>query len=197
MCQHHLALVKTSLVNALVKSRSDIKLSVSHTTRLPREGEVDGQDYYFVDDGKFIQMRDAGEFLELAKVFDNFYATSYQSVMTELDKGYDVILEIDWQGARKVRSHYPHCASIFILPPSKHTLEKRLRGRNQDNDDIIARRMRDAENEIAHYAEFDYLVVNEDFDEALAYLTAIVLAHRQSIMVQRQKQANLLADLLA
>ncbi|HEC60219.1 MAG TPA: guanylate kinase [Methylophaga sp.] len=188
---------KTSLVNALVAQQADIRLSVSHTTRLPREGEVDGQDYFFLSQDSFAQMRDAGAFLESATVFDNSYGTSSESVLAQLQQGFDVILEIDWQGAEQVRHNFPDSTSIFILPPSKTALEQRLRGRGQDNDDIIARRMRDAENEISHYVEFDYLIVNDQFDVALTNLVAIIIARRHSIAVQKQVNLELLTELLA
>ncbi|KKN10567.1 hypothetical protein LCGC14_1035280 [marine sediment metagenome] len=188
---------KTSLVNALIAQHDEIKLSVSHTTRLPREGEVDGQDYFFLSQDSFAQMRDAGAFLESATVFDNSYGTSSESVLAQLQQGFDVILEIDWQGAEQVRHNFPDSTSIFILPPSKTALEQRLRGRGQDNDDIIARRMRDAENEISHYVEFDYLIVNDQFDVALTNLVAIIIARRHSIAVQKQVNLELLTELLA
>ncbi|MFW5451239.1 MAG: guanylate kinase [Methylophagaceae bacterium] len=188
---------KTSLVNALVKQHDNIKLSVSHTTRPAREAESQGQDYYFISQDLFAQMRDSGDFLESATVFDNWYGTSSEAVMTQLQQGNDVILEIDWQGAQQVRKNHPDCTSIFILPPSKMALEQRLRGRGQDNDEVIARRMRDAENEMAHYIEFDYLIVNDDFDVALANLTAIISAKRNLLALQIQVQQKLLAELLA
>lgn len=188
---------KTSLVNALVAQQSAIRLSVSHTTRLPREGEVDGQDYFFVGQDSFAQMRDAGAFLESATVFDNSYGTSSETVFAQLQQGFDVILEIDWQGAEQVRHNFPDSTSIFILPPSKSALEQRLRGRGQDNDETIARRMRDAENEMSHYVEFDYLIVNDQFDVALTDLAAIIIARRHSIAVQKQVNLELLMELLA
>lgn len=188
---------KTSLVNALVAQQSDIRLSVSHTTRPPREGEVDGQDYFFVSQDGFAQMRDAGAFLESATVFDNAYGTSSEIVLAQLKQGFDVLLEIDWQGAEQVRRNFPESTSVFILPPSKTALEQRLRGRRQDNDETIARRMRDAENEMSHYVEFDYLIVNDQFDVALTNLAAIVVARRHSIAVQKQVNLELLTELLA
>lgn len=188
---------KTSLVNALVAQQSDVRLSVSHTTRLPREGEVDGQDYFFVGQDSFAQMRDVGAFLESATVFDNSYGTSSETVFAQLQQGFDVILEIDWQGAEQVRHNFPDSTSIFILPPSKSALEQRLRGRGQDNDETIARRMRDAENEMSHYVEFDYLIVNDQFDVALTDLAAIIIARRHSIAVQKQVNLELLMELLA
>ncbi len=188
---------KTSLVKALVKQDKNIKLSVSHTTRAARPGEVNGQDYWFVSQDEFAQMRDKGAFLESATVFDNSYGTSSETIEAQLKQGLDVILEIDWQGAQQVRRNHADCASIFILPPSKATLEQRLRGRGQDDDDTIARRMRDAENEMSHYIEFDYLIVNDDFDTALAELSAVISARRRSLDVQKHNLANLLVELLA
>ncbi|MDC9725222.1 MAG: guanylate kinase [Gammaproteobacteria bacterium] len=188
---------KTSLVNALVNKQPEVRLSVSHTTRSAREGEVDGKDYFFVSQDEFAQMRDTSAFLESATVFDNSYGTSSESVLSQLKQGCDVILEIDWQGAEQVRRNYPDSTSIFILPPSKSALEQRLRGRGQDNDEIIARRMQDAENEMSHYIEFDYLIVNDDFDVALDDLTAVISARRHSLNVQKQVQADLLIELLA
>ncbi|NQZ53358.1 MAG: guanylate kinase [Piscirickettsiaceae bacterium] len=188
---------KTSLVNALVNQHENIKLSVSHTTRSAREAETHGQDYFFISQDLFAQMRDDGEFLESATVFDNSYGTSSEAVTAQLQQGNDVILEIDWQGAQQVRKNHPNCTSIFILPPSKTALEQRLRGRGQDDDDTIARRMCDAENEMSHYVEFDYLIVNDDFDVALHDLEAIILAKRHSIAVQNRVQEKLLAELLA
>ena len=188
---------KTSLVNALVDKQDDVVLSVSHTTRVSREGEVDGQDYFFISQDAFSTMRGLGAFLESATVFDNSYGTSSEAVLSQLESGKDVILEIDWQGAEQVRRNFPDSTSIFILPPSKKALEQRLRGRGQDNDEIIARRMRDAENEMSHYIEFDYLIVNDDFDVALNDLIAVISARRHSISVQKEVQARLLVDLLA
>jgi len=188
---------KTSLVKALVKQDSNIKLSVSHTTRPARPGEVDGQDYWFVSQQQFAQMRDQGAFLESATVFDNSYGTSAQTIEQQLKQGFDVILEIDWQGAEQVRKNHTDSVSIFILPPSKATLEQRLRGRGQDDETIIARRMRDAENEMSHYIEFDYLIVNDDFDVALAELSAVISARRHCLDIQKHNLANLLVELLA
>lgn len=188
---------KTSLVKALVEQQNNICLSVSHTTRAARDGEVDGSDYHFVSNEQFAQMRDDGAFLESATVFDHAYGTSYETVHQQLKAGNDVILEIDWQGAEQVRRNFPDSISIFILPPSKQALEQRLRGRGQDDEAIIARRMRDAENEMSHYVEFDYIVVNDDFDDALADIVAIITARRHSLDVQQQVQAELLVDLLA
>jgi guanylate kinase len=187
---------KTSLVNALVARHDDIRLSVSHTTRAPREGDRDGVDYHFVSQQTFAQMRDNGDFLESATVFDNSYGTSARAVESLLAAGYDVILEIDWQGAAQVRQNFKDSTSIFILPPSKATLEQRLRNRGQDNDDVIARRMRDAENEISHYIEFDYLIVNDEFEQALTHLIAIIQTQRLALSRQKHKQAALISELL-
>lgn len=187
---------KTSLVNALVERHDTIRLSVSHTTRPPREGEVDGRDYHFVSQDSFAEMRDHGDFLESATVFDNSYGTSASAVEALLEQGFDVILEIDWQGAQQVRHNFKDSCGIFILPPSKATLEQRLRSRGQDNEDVIARRMRDAENEISHYVEFDYLIVNDDFEQALQSLTAIIMAKRHTLDLQKLKQADLISELL-
>jgi len=188
---------KTSLVQALVKQDPNIRLSVSHTTRAPRLGEKEGIDYFFVAENTFAEMRDQGAFLESATVFDNSYGTSASAVHAQLDSGYDVILEIDWQGAQQVRRNFADSQSIFILPPSKATLEQRLRHRGQDDEATILRRMRDAENEISHYVEFDFLVVNDDFQTALTSLQSIVIAARHQSKHQQQKYQALLTDLLA
>lgn len=188
---------KTSLVNALVAQQADIALSISHTTRAARAGEVDGKDYFFVTQQQFIAMQGEGAFLESATVFDHSYGTSSDAVFEQLRAGTDVILEIDWQGAEQVRRNYPESTSVFILPPSKSALEQRLRGRGQDDDSVIARRMRDAENEISHYIEFDYLIVNDDFDVALSELVSIISARRHSMAIQKALQVPLLKTLLA
>jgi len=188
---------KTSLMKALIANHAEIRVSVSHTTRVAREGEIDGKDYFFVSQDEFQQMRADGAFLECATVFDNSYGTSSAAVLSQLEQGLDVILEIDWQGAQQVRKNYPDCTGIFIVPPSKQTLEQRLRGRGQDDDDVIARRMRDAESEISHYVEFDYLIVNDDFDRALNEIEAIITAKRKTMAIQQLEQSSLLNELLA
>jgi guanylate kinase len=165
---------KSSLAKALVESTPGLTVSVSHTTRAPRPGEVDGVHYHFVTPEVFQAMVERGEFLEHARVFDNFYGTSQAAVQAELDHGTDVILDIDWQGARNVKARMERAVGIFILPPSREELERRLRGRGQDSDEIIARRMRDAVSEMSHYDEFDYVIVNDDFDAALADLQHIL-----------------------
>jgi len=169
---------KTSLVNALLKKDSRLSLSISHTTRPPRPGEVNGQHYHFVSEAQFERMAGAGDFMEHARVFDHFYGTNRHSVAEQLDAGRDVVLEIDWQGARQVRAVFPDCCSIFIIPPSLETLRKRLERRGQDSEEVIQRRMRDAQAEISHWDEFEYLVVNDDFDAALDELIAIINDHR-------------------
>jgi len=187
---------KTSLIKALLDSMPGITVSVSHTTRAPRQGEENGVHYHFVDVERFVQMQSQGQFLEHAKVFDNYYGTSKTSVEDTLNQGMDVILEIDWQGARQVRQQFAGCQSIFILPPSRQTLLERLTSRGQDDQTIIDRRMRDAVNEISHYQEFDYLVVNDDFDLALSQLSAIITALRLTLPRQQTANQTLLLDLL-
>lgn len=188
---------KTSLVKALIGSLDGVTVSVSHTTRAPRPGEQDGREYHFVDVERFRAMTAEGAFLEHAKVFDNYYGTSRAVVQERLAAGLDVILEIDWQGARQVRAVMPECVSIFILPPSRPALEDRLRGRAQDSDEVIARRMRDAVNEMQHWEEYDYLIVNDVFNEALAQLQAVFLARRLRREAQAVRHDALLGALLA
>ncbi|MFB4205664.1 Guanylate kinase [wastewater metagenome] len=187
---------KTSLVRALRDDDPAIAVSVSHTTRPRREGETDGEDYHFVGEEDFAALVADGEFLEHAEVFGNRYGTTRTAVERELAAGRDVILEIDWQGARQVRTLMPGTVSIFVLPPSRRELERRLRGRGQDSDEVIASRMRAAEAEMAHYHEFDYLVINEVFDHALADLAAIVRAARLRLSRQRVRHAEAIATLL-
>ncbi|MGD8784821.1 MAG: guanylate kinase [Thioalkalispiraceae bacterium] len=187
---------KTSLVTALLESTDNIMVSVSHTTRAPREGEVDGQHYHFVDIPSFEKMVADNAFVEHAQVFDNYYGTSQAAIEARLAEGIDVILEIDWQGARQVRERM-QATSVFILPPSRPELEKRLRGRGTDSDAIIQRRMRDAIREMEHYAEYDYIVVNDAFDTALGELEAIVTSQRLQIVRQKDHLAGLLQQLLA
>jgi len=169
---------KTSLVNALLDQDPRLVLSISHTTRAPRPGDVDGQHYHFVRKQEFEQMVSDGDFMEHARVFDHFYGTNRNSVAHQLQQDRDVILEIDWQGARQVRSAFPDCCQIFIIPPSLETLRKRLTGRGQDSESVIQRRMQDAQAEISHWQEFDQLVVNDVFDTALEELQTIISDHR-------------------
>jgi len=187
---------KTSLLRELLAASGEVVISVSHTTRAPRDGEVDGVHYHFIDTDSFELMTEKGEFLEHAKVFDNYYGTSQKHVEELLHSGKDVILEIDWQGAAQVRKLIADNVSIFILPPSKKELRSRLAGRGTDSEEIIDRRMRDAENEMSHYGEFDYLVVNDDFNMALSELNAILIANRMNISKQSVRLSALLKDLL-
>ncbi len=187
---------KTTLVKALLEQTQDIGVSVSHTTREPRAGEVDGKDYNFVSQETFKGLINQDAFLEHAQVFDNFYGTSQIWVEQELAAGRDVILEIDWQGAEQIRQQMPHMISVFILPPSREELLNRLTGRGTDSQEIIDRRMQDAVSEMSHYAEFDYLIINDNFETAQHELHSVVIARRQRIAAQSQKQQVLLENLL-
>jgi len=187
---------KTSLVNALLQKDQRLALSISHTTRQPRPGEKNGQHYHFVSEAAFQRMADNGDFMEHARVFDHFYGTNRHSVAQQLDAGRDVILEIDWQGARQVRAVFPDCCSIFIIPPSLEALRNRLTRRGQDSETVIQRRMRDAQAEISHWAEFEYLVVNDDFDTALEELVSIVNDHRHHKPHIMNKNHQILAQRL-
>jgi len=189
---------KSSLLRALLETMGgDLAVSVSHTTRSPRPGEVDGADYHFVEGVIFEAMVSQGDFMEHAQVFDNHYGTSRQAVADQLATGVDVILEIDWQGARLVRELLPEAVSIFILPPSLVALQQRLQDRGQDDAEVIARRMRDAVSEMSHYDEYDYLVINDVFQAALDELAAIIRCGQLRLAPQRRCHAALLADLLA
>jgi guanylate kinase len=165
---------KTSLVRALMQREPALRFSISYTTRARRPNELHGRDYFFVTQDEFAAMAARGEFLEHARVFDNSYGTSRAQVQESLAAGQDLILEIDWQGAQQVRAALPECVSIFILPPSRAELERRLRGRSTDAEDVIQRRLRDAASDMAHWGEFPYVVVNDDFERALEELQAIV-----------------------
>jgi guanylate kinase len=188
---------KTTLVKALVASLPDIVVSVSYTTRLKRPLEQEGVHYHFIERAAFTAMVEQEHYLEHAQVFGQQYGTSRSAIDHQLAQGLDVILEIDWQGASQVRRRTPDCVSIFIVPPSLEALEQRLRARSQDSDEIIAHRMRAAVAELRHYSEFDYLVVNDDFDQALTALKAIVLASRQRLVLQVARERELLRQLLA
>jgi len=168
---------KTSLVKALREAEPDLALSISHTTRPPRPGEVDGQHYYFVDRARFEHMLQADAFLESAEIYGNLYGTSREGINLEFERGLDVLLEIDWQGAEQVRRLIP-AVGIFILPPSLDALKARLTNRAQDSPEVIARRMAKAEEEIAHAVEYDYVIINEDFDRAVRDLLSVVRAER-------------------
>lgn len=172
---------KTSLAKALVKSMPDVEFSVSHTTRAPRPGEDHGVHYFFVTREEFNEMVAAGRFLEHATVFENSYGTSRAVVENILRQGKHVILDIDWQGARSIKQQMPEAVSIFILPPSRKAIEQRLVGRGQDSPEVIARRLREAVAEMRHYHEFDYVVVNDDFDAALADLRAIIEGRPEAV----------------
>ena len=187
---------KTSLVRSLLDSIPGIQVSVSHTTRDKRPGEVDGTDYHFIDEETFTRMVGNHQFLEFAIVFDHHYGTAEESVRKQLNKGVDVILEIDWQGARKVRNVFPNAVSIFVLPPSRAALEERLTARAQDDAEVIERRMRDAVREMSHYGEFDYLLVNDDFDITLAELKSVIVAQRLRMQRQSRIFGDLISDLL-
>lgn len=186
---------KTSLVSALLRQETRVRVSVSHTTRPPRPGEQNGVHYHFIDKAEFEQRIENSDFLEYAQVFDNFYGTSQQSVEAMLADGLDVILEIDWQGAQQIRRMRPDVISIFIAPPSIDELRTRLSGRGQDSSEVIERRMRDAVNEMRHFAEYDYLVINDAFDVALAELTTIFRSQRLRLHRQAATHQSLLAAL--
>lgn len=188
---------KTSLVRELIESLDGIQVSVSHTTRSKREGEVDGVNYHFIPVADFEAKIAVGDFFEYAKVFDNYYGTSRYAVQTLLDAGQDVILEIDWQGAQQVRKQLLSAVSIFILPPSRSELERRLASRGTDEHAVIARRMRDAVSEMSHYDEYDYLVINDDFTTALQELQSLVISRRLTRVAMQERHAPLLDALLS
>ena len=165
---------KTSLVKALLESSTKLAVSVSHTTRKPRKAEIDGKNYHFVSKERFGEMISNNDFVEFAKVFGNMYGTARSNIKEKLDANIDIILEIDWQGARQVRENMPNSISIFILPPSKNVLLQRLIERGQDDDETISKRMKNSESEMSHYDEFEYLVINDQFDSALNDLKAII-----------------------
>jgi guanylate kinase len=186
---------KTSLVKAVLDRDPSLRVSVSHTTRRQRPTEVPGRDYNFVDVDDFRRLRDAGEFLEHAQVFDNFYGTGRAQVEALRDAGHDVILEIDWQGAQQVRAAQPDCHTVFILPPSRAELESRLRNRKTDSEEVIARRLRDSIADMSHYREFDSVVVNRKFEDAVIDLL-LVLRGSKAYGPDRPELAPLIADLL-
>ncbi len=188
---------KSSLVKAMLERDPAIQLSVSYTTRQPRTGEVDGVNYHFVSREDFQARIERSEFLESAEVYGNYYGTSQPWIETQMAAGRDILLEIDWQGAAQVRRLMPQCRSIFILPPSLDELRHRLEGRGTDSAEIIAKRMAAAREDITHAMEFDYLVVNDKFDEALADLLAIARSGRLVMETQSRRQAHLLESLLA
>lgn len=188
---------KTSLVKAACERLDDLVVSVSHTTRPRRPKDIDGVDYHFVEEDEFLAMTGRGEFLEHARVYENLYGTSQKLVEQTLALGTDVILEIDWQGADQVRRLMPDACGVFIVPPSREILEQRLRGRASDSEEVIDRRMREAVEDMRHFSNYDYLIINEEFDQALDELCAIVLAKRVSTVRQSMVSQPLLSALLA
>lgn len=187
---------KSSLVQALLEGDPRLRLSISYTTRPPRPGEEDGVHYHFVSREAFLDMLGRGAFLESAEVYGNFYGTSQPWIETQMAQGHDVLLEIDWQGAAQVRRLFPQAIGIYILPPSLEELERRLRNRGQDSPEVITRRLAAAREDMSHALEYDYLVVNERFDQALADLRAIVRAQRLTVARQQTALADLLHKLL-
>lgn len=187
---------KTSLLRQLISEIQLVETSISHTTRAMRDGEQDGVDYHFVSLDTFQDLIAEDAFFEHAEVFGNFYGTSKASIEEQLAQGIDVILEIDWQGARQIRQQMPSSRSIFILPPSQQALRERLDGRGQDDEATIEKRMLAAKSEMSHFDEYDYLVINDDFSLAVSELKAILLAERQKLAYQQQKYAQLLSNLL-
>ena len=186
---------KTSLVHALLNLNPHIDLSVSYTTRAPRSGEQDGKDYHFVSREAFLAMANRGEFLESAEVYGNLYGTSQIWISQEIATGRDVLLEIDWQGAAQVRHLFPDCISVFILPPSIAALESRLKGRGKDNDTVIAKRLAAAREDIAHVAEFDYVIINDNLNNALRELDAVVLSAKLTCAKQLTRHQALINQL--
>ena len=183
---------KTSLVQALLNINPQIDMSVSYTTRDPRHGERDGKEYHFASRETFLAMAERGEFLESAEVYGNLYGTSQTWISHEITRGRDILLDIDWQGAAQIRRMFPECISVFILPPSKQALEERLKKRGKDNDAVIAKRMAAVRQEVAHIAEFDYVIINDNLNEALRELNAVVL----SAKLRRERQLARHQDLI-
>jgi guanylate kinase len=183
---------KTSLVKALLASEPEVKLSVSHTTRPARAGEVNGRDYHFVSPAEFERRLGAGEFLESALIYGNRYGTSRTWISEQLEQDRDVLLEIDWQGAQQVRKFMPDTVSVFILPPSLEVLEQRLKARSQDQPEAITRRLAAAREEIGHVREFDYVIINKDFNRAALELASIIRAERLRLSRQLTRNADLI-----
>ncbi|MCH8846848.1 MAG: guanylate kinase [Proteobacteria bacterium] len=188
---------KTTLVQALCEADPKLMVSVSHTTRPKRDGETDGIAYHFTDVDSFREMINAGQFLEYAKVFDHYYGTSRNAVESQLSEGRDVILEINWQGAARICQLMPESISIFILPPSYQALETRLTDRGEDDSTTIQRRLRDAKNELSHYKEYDFLVINDEFEPALAELRDILASLRENRQVKQADLSQFVAGLMA
>ncbi len=187
---------KTSLVKALLQRMPELHVSISHTTRNQRPTEVPGREYYFVSVAEFERLKERGEFLEHARVFDNYYGTAREPVEAQLATGNDVVLEIDWQGAQQVRAALPEARTIFILPPSRRALEERLRNRATDSNEVIERRLRDAVGDMTHWQEFDYVVVNDDFEHAVGDLIRIVSGRGEDLRAGRSAVQPLLQELV-
>lgn len=188
---------KTTLVRRLLAEDSAIRLSISYTTRAPRTGEENGREYHFVDIATFKTMIAQGDFLEWAEVHGNFYGTSKSWISSEMAAGRDVLLEIDWQGAQQVRQHFPQAIGVFILPPSLEVLAQRLRGRGTDAEEVIARRLAAAGEEMRHVGEFDYVIINDDLEQALADLLAVSRATRLTFTQQQQRYTQLFSQLIS
>lgn len=188
---------KTSLVRALMAREPRLRFSVSYTTRRPRASEIDGRDYHFITPARFQDMVDQGEFLECAQVYDNSYGTGLQAARDALAAGALLLLEIDWQGARQVRERLPEARTVFILPPTRASLEERLRARSTDSEAVIQRRLQAARRDIAHWSEFDYVVINDRFDQAVEDLHAVIREQGGPLVVDRPDVKRLAAELLA
>lgn len=188
---------KTSLVKQLIATTNDLAVSISHSTRKPRPGEIDGQHYHFVSREIFADMIKKGEFLEHAEVFENYYGTAQSTVEFMLSNGLDVILEIDWQGALQVQKLRPDATTIFILPPDRQSLRQRLSNRGQDSQEVIERRLAGSVNEMSQYVNFDYVVINDNFDVALAELKSIIIANRLTLTKQQERHAGRIEQLLS
>ncbi|MEX6457100.1 guanylate kinase [Moraxella osloensis] len=188
---------KTSLVKQLIATTNDLAVSISHSTRKPRPGEIDGQHYHFVSREIFADMIKQGEFLEHAEVFENYYGTAKSTVEFMLSNGLDVILEIDWQGALQVQKLRPDATTIFILPPDRQSLRQRLSNRGQDSQEVIERRLAGSVNEMSQYVNFDYVVINDNFDVALAELKSIIIANRLTLAKQQERHAGRIEQLLS
>lgn len=186
---------KTSLVHALLAINPQISLSVSYTTREPRTGEQDGKDYHFVSRDTFTDMAKRGDFLESAEVYGNLYGTSQVWISRQINSGQDLLLEIDWQGAAQVRRAFPECISIFILPPSKQALAQRLKNRGKDNAEVVAKRLAAVRDDVAHVAEFDYVIINDNLDDALRELGALVVSANLRGVKQMSRYQNLINNL--
>lgn len=188
---------KSSLISALLQRHSDMQVSVSHTTRAPRPGEENGVHYHFCNVDDFKHLIDQDGFYEWAEVFGNYYGTSKQAIQTQLEQGIDVFLDIDWQGAQQMRDIVPDIISLFILPPSREELERRLNSRGQDSSEVIAKRMQQAQSEMSHYNEYDFVLINDDFEQTLNDFEQIVLAHRLQTVNIESKCSDLISQLLA